>query len=670
MKSRLILFLILLLSFFSYSQENCSNGIDDDGDGLIDLNDPDCTCNQLVNIPSLIPNPSFELYDYCPSSFSQMDAAQTWIQATDATSDYYNSNTQCNFVISPISDNGLNNFPDGTGIVGALYIDIWKEYVGAKLLSPMLAGTTYNLKLNIAALTINATGGNPNYSVSNYKPTNVTIYGCADGNNLPVITTASPDTIDPTWVVLGQASYTPISAWGDLTIQFTPLVNIGAIMIGPEQVLPPAYTYTFGIEDPVAYFLYDNLILNQSSLFNSAVTASITGNFCSNNVVLHTAINNQIPETTYTYQWYNNGIAIIGATSANYSVPGYNATDSYSVRVFDGTTCLISNSITTQTIITSPPTVISPLTYCQFDTATTLTAIGNNLLWYTTATGGSGSSSAPIPVTTAATNTTYYVSQTCSGFESIRVPIQINVNTKIHPDFTSGDQFCFQSEIPSLNNISPNGVTGIWNPEVVNNIQSQQYTFTPITGVCAFSQTIDINVIPPIDFHLEGGCNIGQYYITAIPESGSFDLSALQFAWTNNIGTVISGDEPSINLTEIVNNTVEEEQFPLPFGLTITDANNCSTYHDINIEKVFCTIQKGISLNEDDQNDFFDLRGLNVSHLNIYNRYGMIVYNKDNYTTEWKGQSNSGAELPSGTYYYSIQMVDNDSKYGWIYVLR
>lgn len=37
-----LLILIFCLSNFSYSQENCSNGIDDDADGLIDCLDPDC----------------------------------------------------------------------------------------------------------------------------------------------------------------------------------------------------------------------------------------------------------------------------------------------------------------------------------------------------------------------------------------------------------------------------------------------------------------------------------------------------------------------------------------------------------------------------------------------------------------------------------------------------
>jgi hypothetical protein len=76
--------LFLLIQFASAQNvEICNNGIDDDGDGLIDLNDPDCDCSGFSNsttVPSLIPNPSFEQMNCCPSSYSQMSCATTWVQ--------------------------------------------------------------------------------------------------------------------------------------------------------------------------------------------------------------------------------------------------------------------------------------------------------------------------------------------------------------------------------------------------------------------------------------------------------------------------------------------------------------------------------------------------------------------------------------------------------------
>jgi hypothetical protein len=78
------------------------------------------------------------------------------------------------------------------------------------------------------------------------------------------------------------------------------------------------------------------------------------------------------------------------------------------------------------------PTVVSPIAYCKGDVATELTAgiYGNTLKWYTAATGGTASTVAPTPVTTAAPATkTYYVSEVFSnGVEGPRAAIVVNTN--------------------------------------------------------------------------------------------------------------------------------------------------------------------------------------------------------------------------------------------------
>jgi hypothetical protein len=75
---------------------------------------------------------------------------------------------------------------------------------------------------------------------------------------------------------------------------------------------------------------------------------------------------------------------------------------------------------------TLAPAAASPVNYCQNATATPLTATGTNLLWYTAATGGTGTATAPTPSTATAGTVTYYVSQTV-GCESVRLPVVVNV---------------------------------------------------------------------------------------------------------------------------------------------------------------------------------------------------------------------------------------------------
>jgi len=71
-----------------HAQEICDNATDDDNDGFIDLNDSDCNCSDTIiqgNPISLVPNPSFEDYSCIPTSFSQLDCADNWIQAHHLT---------------------------------------------------------------------------------------------------------------------------------------------------------------------------------------------------------------------------------------------------------------------------------------------------------------------------------------------------------------------------------------------------------------------------------------------------------------------------------------------------------------------------------------------------------------------------------------------------------
>jgi PKD repeat protein len=78
------------------------------------------------------------------------------------------------------------------------------------------------------------------------------------------------------------------------------------------------------------------------------------------------------------------------------------------------------------------PSATSSVTYCQNATATSLQATplaGNTLRWYTQATGGTYTTVAPVPLTSSAGTTTYYVSQVnAGGDESMRAAITVTVN--------------------------------------------------------------------------------------------------------------------------------------------------------------------------------------------------------------------------------------------------
>ena len=274
-------------------EEICDNAIDDDNDGLIDINDPDCMC-EMVSLESIIPNPSFENQNCCPSDHSQMDCAEAWIQPSLGTSDYIH---QCGYKYGLIENTSLEVFPDGNGAVGVLAGrdpdgDVHIEYVGACVNNPMLAGSTYRLKLHVGFLS--------DFYSSSF---NLAIYGAPSCNNLPfsIFGTSCPLAY-PDWYPLAEDevdSEGVINVWREFTFNIQPGFDVNAIVIGAGC--------QHGSADEQLGFLLDNLILvDENNLDFELVDQKHP---CDPEFVFGVVEN-----SNFSYQWYNAGIALIGET--------------------------------------------------------------------------------------------------------------------------------------------------------------------------------------------------------------------------------------------------------------------------------------------------------------------------------------------------------------------
>ena len=118
---------------------------------------------------------------------------------------------------------------------------------------------------------------------------------------------------------------------------------------------------------------------------------------------------------------------------------------------------LAGSPVETGSSIPSTPSVTTPVTYNQGDSASALSATtgsgGTGLLWYTSATGGTGSTSAPTPDTSTAGSSSYWVSSTnANGCESERVEIIVNVNAEAtHLNFDGSNDFVISATAPTNN---------------------------------------------------------------------------------------------------------------------------------------------------------------------------------------------------------------------------
>ena len=167
---------------------------------------------------------------------------------------------------------------------------------------------------------------------------------------------------------------------------------------------------------------------------------------------------------------------------------------------------------------------------------------------------------------------------------------------------------------------------------------------------------------------------IGYIYINSNVSYGTYNDAT--YLWTipglapNQIeGLTISAQVISANnllntanldsVTEIDRDETNNEDFAEVF------VNNC------------LSISQGFSPNNDGNNDVFVINCIEdypINNIKIFNRYGTLVYETNNYKNNWNGKPNRGTPksntlLPVGTYYYLITIDTIQNPFvGWLYL--
>jgi gliding motility-associated-like protein len=316
----LLLCLALLPTALPMPVEICDNGLDDDGDYMIDLNDPDCKCTVIEPV-SLIPNPSFEQRNCCPRRHAQLQCAETWQQASVPTTDYLHT---CGWYGWEHMPPPLP-FPDGNACVGFRngrfgdegVMPNWKEYAGACLLAPMRKGVAYRFEFYVGFSDVEFS-----------PPTDIVFYGTTDCNNLPFGYNDDEfgcPTNDSTWRQLASVHVVGNANWVKTEIEIMPEEDIYAIAVGPS--CQPKYS------DRDIYYFFDNLILDEQRTFEFEILSA--GHPCSEDYTL------SVPDfDTLSYQWYQDGAALPGETQADLRVK--TGSGNYVVRVTSSEGCQVS----------------------------------------------------------------------------------------------------------------------------------------------------------------------------------------------------------------------------------------------------------------------------------------------------------------------------------------
>lgn len=316
-------------------------------------------------------------------------------------------------------------------------------------------------------------------------------------------------------------------------------------------------------------------------------------------------------------------------------------------------TTTLSGSIIVKPYVTA---TFNPITICSGDAVSLPT---------TSIEGYTGTWS---PATASNTQTGTYTFTLNSSVCGPTSSLTITVNPIVTPTFSAYAPLCVGETPPTLPSSSLQGITGTWLPAVIDNTTSGTYIFTPAVGQCATNGALAVTVQSGFDFEITGSCINNSFILEVTAVNDTFDINTASFAWFNESQQLIGSNMNTLDVTQYLNGTTVVESLPISFNVTVTTPDGCLRNESITLDRIFCGIQKGISVNNDNNNDFFDLRLLDVKNLSLFNRYGMKVYSKNQYRDEWKGQSDNGDALPDGTYYYIIEFNNgSEAETGWIY---
>ena len=611
-----------------YAQEICNNGIDDNGNGLIDLNDPECACINNGAPTSLIPNPSFEDYFGCPIAFSAVDSILFWNQGTDfGTPDYYS--TDCPFPFQPPN---LPQVPDGNGFVGFAAGFNTNEHLAICLPNPLQAGTTYTIQLDVSFNGINSSAILCSYNA----PTNLYplfLYGNSDCVPLPVIGpddnvfTDCPIFNGSTWYELGFGQMSTLTQdFQTITFSFTPSVNTSMIMIGPPcDVNQPLGWYDDYLGGScIPYIFADNVILNTADSFVPIeIEIEQSGNYCDNTLFLNALGSN----SAGTYQWYQNGIALNGETNSTLNLSNFNITNGWYQVIYSFNGSCVIDSIEIDYFDNAA--ILQDVTICEGENTTMTVNSGVNHSWSPTI--GLNASNSNSVIASPSETSTYTVSYTDENGCNVSASATVFV---IETNSTIDSISICVGESVILSGLNGNGTLCNWSPITQLSILSDcsaiatpsSTTTYQVTGLnasgCAETATffIQVNPLPIFNITTYQPSNVAEVILSAeppqfiytwtTPENSTFIGNPLFYSFPDGISgnylfTVSA--ESTVGCIQSFSQSIQIIQNPIFY------IPNTFTPDGDNLNSIFLPIfTTGF-----DQNDY---------NFQIFNRWGELIF--------------------------------------------
>ncbi|MEN0003472.1 MAG: cohesin domain-containing protein [Bacteroidota bacterium] len=151
------------------------------------------------------------------------------------------------------------------------------------------------------------------------------------------------------------------------------------------------------------------------------------------------------------------------------------------------------------------------------------------------------------------------------------------------------------------------------------------------------------------------------------------DATELNPACNGSVWMIVTGGTAPysykwLNADVAENTSLVEELCPGTYFVEITDANNCGTITEQGVveNKAFPCFSERQVITPDgngtnDEFIIFCVGDFPDNTLEIYNRWGQLVFEAENYDNTWEGTTENGDPLPEGAYYYVLEYTDNST---------
>jgi gliding motility-associated-like protein/uncharacterized delta-60 repeat protein len=418
---------------------------------------------------------------------------------------------------------------------------------------------------------------------------------------------------------------------------------------------------------------------------NPAAPGATGGAACTSGAIVLTASGAAAGQ----YRWYTvptGGTALTGEVNATYTTPVITTTTTYYVSINNGTCESATRTPVAATInmAPSPPTTTGGSSCVA--AAIALSASGGSpgeYRWYANATGGTdlglGNDTFTTPVISV--TTIYHVAINNGICESSRTPVTATIEVVPKPSIVTSNCTATGATLTGPAGFTSyawsNGATtqviavntaGTYTLIVTSSGGCTSPASDPVTFAASFCNQPPVLQPTPVTTTVQGTVTVNVSSI-ATDLDNNIDLSTLQV-----IAQPASGANAFINTNFelVVDYTGVTFAGTDQLTIELCDVAGACVQEIITIEVAGdITVFNALSPNGDGKNDVFFIEYINAlpetqqNKVTILNRWGSVVFETtdyDNTNNVFRGLSNSGSELPSGTYYYVIEFTSGSSK--------